>query len=108
MVFGSTGVGGGASPLTTAPSNARRRRRIGYAPSNGDSARNGGLVGAMLRRQSTGMRGAGGGDFLFRREILHAQGHFKKRMREALEGVPEMIVDIRKALTSGTGVQGLQ
>lgn len=108
MVFGSAGVGGGALPLATAPGNARRRRRIGYIPSNGDAARNGGLVAAMLRRQSTGRKGPGGGDFLFRREILYAQGHFKKRVRKALEGVPEMIVDIRKALTSGTGVQGFQ
>lgn len=92
----------------------RRRRAIGHAPSNGDAARragsptDGGLVGAMFRRQATGRRGGGGGgDFLLRREILFAQGQFKKRVRRQLEGVPEMIVEIRKALSSGVHVYGL-
>lgn len=64
----------------------------------------GGLVGAMLRRQATGgrgRRGAGAGAGFGALEIMSARGEFRKRLRGQLEGIPEMIADVRKALTSG-------
>lgn len=43
-------------------------------------------------------RGAGGECSTL---LLSATGEFKKRIRRQLEGVPEMIIDVKKALTSG-------
>eukprot|EP00752_Nemacystus_decipiens_P006451 g5810.t1 len=62
----------------------------------------GGLAGAMFRRQATGGRGRS------RRAncspaalLLQSTGNLKKRLRVQLEGVPEMIADVRKSLHSG-------
>lgn len=61
-------------------------------------ASEGGLVRAMFRRQATGKRGGGA---LGPREILAAKGEFRNRVRRQFEGIPEMIVDARKALSTG-------
>ena len=60
-------------------------------------------MGAMLRRQATGGRRRVGGrrTGLGPTEILNAKGEFRKRVRRQLEGVPELITELRKALTSG-------
>lgn len=91
----------------------RKRQEMGW---DGDSGRsisaNGGLVGAMFHRQATGGRGrrgrgaaaAGAGSGLGARELLSARGEFRKRVRGQLEGMPEAIVDVKKALASGENI----
>ncbi|CAM9335521.1 unnamed protein product, partial [Ectocarpus sp. 13 AM-2016] len=77
----------GAQPL------GRRKRKIG------SDAACGGVVGGVLRRQATGGRGrrrSTGQSF-----VLSATGNFHRRLRKDLEGVPELIADVRKSLTSG-------
>lgn len=78
-----------------------RKRQIGsdadahhrrLSPADG-----GGLVGAVLRRQATGGKGIRNQAF-----VLGATGGFHKRLRKQLEGVPEMIADVKKSLASGT------
>ncbi|CAM9677454.1 unnamed protein product [Scytosiphon promiscuus] len=78
------------------PRDARKRqigsefdaRRMGLA--DGD------LVGAVLRRQATGGKGVKNETF-----VLGATGVFHKRLRKQLEGVPEMIADVKKNQASG-------
>lgn len=89
---------------TPATGSARRRRYTGaHDHSPESSSGNGGLVRAILRRQATGGRRRLGGPRagVGPREILSAKGEFRKRVRQQLEGVPEMVADIKKALTSG-------
>lgn len=76
---------------------AVRRRRSYNSGGNGRPAGpiDGGLVGGMFRRQATGKGGLGAA------EILSARGEFVNRMRRQFEGVPEMIIEARKALRSG-------
>lgn len=77
----------GAQPL------GRRKRKIG---SDVDC---GGVVGGVFRRQATGGRGrrrSTGQSF-----VLSATGNFHRRLRKDLEGVPEVIADVRKNLVSG-------
>ncbi|CAN0496305.1 unnamed protein product, partial [Ectocarpus sp. 12 AP-2014] len=77
----------GAQPL------GRQKRKIG---SDADC---GGLVGGVFRRQATGGRGrrrSTGQSF-----VLSATGNFHRRLRKDLEGVPELIADVRKSLISG-------
>lgn len=110
------GIGGGTSGRRVDSSRtggARRKRVIG---SDGASRRSGvvegGLVGAIFRRQATGGRGRkagwagviGGGGGLGATEILSARGEFRKRVRRQLEGIPEMIMDVKKALVQGACV----
>ncbi len=40
--------------------------------------------------------------------LLSSTGGLKTRLRSKLEGVPEMIADVRKNLNSGTGCLGVQ
>lgn len=65
----------------------------------------GGLAGAMIRRQATGGRGRNRGDNNCSPAalLLQSTGRLKKRLRVQLEGVPEMIVDVRKSRNSGMG-----
>eukprot|EP00903_Cladosiphon_okamuranus_P008770 g8401.t1 len=60
----------------------------------------GGLAGAMIRRQRTGGRGVGN-NCSPAAILLQSTGSLKKRLRVQLEGVPEMIADVRKSLNSG-------
>lgn len=60
----------------------------------------------MLRRQATGGRSVGEsgvrfGGGLGAREILSARGEFRKRINRQFEGVPDMIIEVKKALASG-------
>lgn len=60
----------------------------------------------MLRRQATGGRSVGEsgvkfGGGLGAREILSARGEFRKRIGRQFEGVPEMILEMKKGLASG-------
>lgn len=62
----------------------------------------GGLAGAMIRRQATGGRGRSRGDNCSPAALLlQSTGSLKKRLRVQLEGVPEMIADVRKSLSAG-------
>lgn len=102
---------GGRPPTVSArprdTPSGRGKRNKGHGPRNnagakrrtGNTTRDGGLVGAMFQRQATGRRGRGCG--LGPRDILSARGEFKKRVRREFEGVPEMVVEVRKALASG-------
>lgn len=63
----------------------------------------GGLTGALLRRQATGGRGSKCSNLL-----LSSTGGLKTRLRSQLEGVPEMIADVRKNLNSGTDCLGVR
>lgn len=106
------GIGGGTSgrKVDRGAGGARRKRVIGSEGTNRRSGIvDGGLVGAMFRRQATGGRGrkggwagvVGWGGGLGATEILSARGEFRKRVRRELEGIPEMILDVKKTLASG-------
>ncbi|CAM9848504.1 unnamed protein product, partial [Laminaria digitata] len=96
------GIGGGTSgrKVDRGAGGARRKRVIGSEGARSTSGiADGGLVGVLFRRQATGGRGRNGkGGWA---EILSARGEFRKRVRRELEGIPEMIVDVKKALSSG-------
>lgn len=69
---------------------------------------------AVLLRQATGGRArsggwATGGKVLGPRELVFStHGKFRKRIRRQLEGVPEMIADLSKALAPGLSVMVLR
>lgn len=79
------------------PRDARKRQIGSDADARRLGAADGGLVGAVLRRQATGGKGTRNQGF-----VLGATGGFHKRLRKQLEGVPEMIADVKKNLASGT------
>ena len=80
----------------------RQQRVTGMESAKPQRSTRGGLAGAMMRRQATGGKGRNRGENCSPAALLlQSTGRLKKRLRVQLEGVPEMIADVRKSLNSG-------